>query len=79
MILLCISTLALSGCLALTLVGGAVGMGDSFYKDMKIKKLEKKIDALEKINEQKEPKPYIPSYTQMETWQKGLYDGQPKK
>jgi hypothetical protein len=72
--LLCISTLALSGCLALTLAGGAVGMGDSFYKDHKINKLEKKIEALEKANKIKKPKPYVPSYTEMDTFTKGFYD-----
>jgi len=72
--LLCISTLALSGCLALTLAGGAVGMGDSFYKDHKINKLEKKIEALEKANKIKKHKPYVPSYTEMDTFTKGFYD-----
>jgi hypothetical protein len=74
---LCILTLALNGCLALTLAGGAVGMGDSFYKDHKINKLEKKIEALEKLEESnkiKKPKPYVPSYTEMDGFTKGFYD-----
>ena len=41
------SILVLNGCLALTVVGGVVGSVDSFAKEMKINKLEKKIDALE--------------------------------
>ena len=76
--LILISTLALSGCLGLTLVGGAVGMGDSYMKDMKIKKIEKKIEKLEKQLEDKKaeakPKPYVPAYYDMETFNKGIYD-----
>ena len=40
------SILVLNGCLALTVVGGVVGRVDSFAKEMKINKLDKKIDAL---------------------------------
>mgnify|MGYP001472809802 CR=1 FL=1 len=75
-----ISALAVSGCLGLTIVGGAVGMGDSYMKDMKIKKIEKKIEALEKQLEDKtveakpKSKPYVPAYYDMDTFNKGIYD-----
>ena len=77
--LLCISTLALSGCLALTLAGGAVSMGDSLDKNRRIDGIESRIEKLEKANEIKKPKPYVPSYVDMETWKKGLYNGEPRK
>ena len=71
---LCISTLALSGCLALTLAGGAVGMGDSLDKNRRIDGIESRLEKLEEANKIKKPKPYVPSYTEMDTFTKGFYD-----
>ena len=77
--LLCISILALNGCIGLTVVGAAVGVGDSLDKNRRINEIETRIEKLEKANEIKKPKPYVPSYVDMETWKKGLYNGEPRK
>ena len=77
--LLCISILALNGCIGLTVVGGLVGLGDSLDKNRRIDGIESRIEKLEKANEIKKPKPYVPSYVDMETWKKGLYNGEPRK
>jgi len=60
-------------------VGGLVGLGDSLDKNRRIDGIESRIEKLEKANEIKKPKPYVPSYVDMETWKKGLYNGEPKK
>ena len=70
---LCILTLALNGCL-LTIAGGAIGIGDSLDKNRRMDGIESRINKLEKANETKKPKPYVPSYTEMDTFTKGFYD-----
>jgi hypothetical protein len=60
-------------------VGGLVGLGDSLDKNRRIDGIESRIEKLEKANEIKKPKPYVPSYVDMETWKKGLYNGEPRK
>ena len=51
MSLMCISTLALSGCLAITVLSGTIGVVDSVAKEIKINKLEKKLIELKKGKE----------------------------
>jgi hypothetical protein len=70
---LCILTLALNGCL-LTIAGGAIGIADSLDKNRRMDGIESRINKLEKANETKKPKPYVPSYTEMDTFTKGFYD-----
>ena len=41
------SILALSGCMAMTVVSGIIGGVDSVAKEIKINKLEKKLDEIE--------------------------------
>ena len=41
------SILALNGCMAMTVVSGIIGGVDSVAKEIKINKLEKKLDELE--------------------------------
>ena len=65
MSLMCISTLALSGCLAVTVLSGTIGVVDSLAKEIKINKLEKKFMEL-KESKEREDKPYIPSYKDMD-------------
>ena len=60
-------------------MGAAVGLGDSLDKNRRINEIETRIEKLEKANEIKKPKPYVPSYVDMETWKKGLYNGEPRK
>ena len=71
--LLCISILALNGCIGLTVIGAAVGLGDSLDKNRRINEIETRIEKLEKANEIKKPKPYVPSYANMDSFNKGLY------
>jgi len=71
---LCISTLALNGCLALTVAGGAVGLADSIEKNRRMDIIEKRILALETPKKISKFKPYIPSYTTMDTFTKSFYD-----
>ncbi len=71
---LCILTLALNGCLLVTIAGGAIGIGDSLDKNRRMDGIESRINKLEKANETKKPKPYVPSYTEMDTFTKGFYD-----
>ena len=73
MILICTLTLALNGCL-LTVAGGAIGIADSLDKNRRMDGIESRINKLEKANETKKPKPYVPSYTEMDTFTKGFYD-----
>ena len=47
MILMFMSILALSGCMAMTVISGVIGSVDSVAKEIKINKLEKKLDKLE--------------------------------
>lgn len=46
--LICISTLALNGCMAITIISGVVGGVDSVAKEIKINKLEKQIEDIKK-------------------------------
>ena len=46
--LLCISILALNGCMAMTIISGVVGGVDSVAKEIKINKLEKEIEEIKK-------------------------------
>ena len=62
---MCISTLALSGCLAVTVLSGTIGVVDSLAKEIKINKLEKKFMEL-KESKEREDKHYIPSYKDMD-------------
>ena len=48
--LICISTLALSGCMALTLVSGVVGGVDSVAKEIKINKLKQIQERRQSLN-----------------------------
>ena len=48
MSLICISTLALNGCMAMTIISGVVGGVDSVAKEIKINKLEKEIEKMKK-------------------------------
>ena len=48
MSLMFISILALNGCMAMTVVSGIIGGVDSVAKEIKINKLEKKLDKLER-------------------------------
>jgi hypothetical protein len=63
--LLCISILALNGCIGLTVVGGAIGIVDSIEKNRRMDRIELRIDALEKSKDVAEHKPYVPSYHNM--------------
>jgi len=76
MSLICISIPVVSGCLPVTLFTGAAGVGDSMYKSHQIGAIEKRIAYLESLLEKKyKPyQPYIPSYVDMETFKKGIYD-----
>ena len=42
------SILALNGCMAMTVISGVIGSVDSVAKEIKINKLEKKLDEIEK-------------------------------
>ena len=72
--LMCTSILVVSACLPLTIVGGGVGIVDGLLKDSKIKALEKKVQAIEDKLKKDAPQPYVPSYVDMELFNKGLYD-----
>ena len=63
--LLCISILALNGCLPVTIAGGAIGIVDSIEKNRRMDRIELRIDALEKSKDVAEHKPYVPSYHNM--------------
>ena len=63
--LLCISILALNGCLPVTIVGGVIGISDSIGKNRRMDRIELRIDALEKSKDVAEHKPYVPSYHNM--------------
>jgi len=74
--LICISILVVSGCLPFTIVGGVVGIGDSLDKAHRMNEIEQKIIQLESLLAKKDKpyQPYIPSYVDMETFKKGIYD-----
>ena len=63
--LLCTLIIALSGCLPVTIAGGAIGIVDSIGKNRRMDRIELRIDALEKSNDVAEHKPYVPSYHNM--------------
>lgn len=65
MSLLCTLIIALSGCLPVTIAGGAIGIVDSIGKNRRMDRIELRIDALEKSNDVAEHKPYVPSYHNM--------------
>ena len=68
-------SLILSACLpALTVVSGAVGVGDSLYKTTQIKEIERRLDSMEKKLNKDKIEPYVPSYVDMESFNKGLLD-----
>ena len=48
MSLICISTLVLNGCMAVTIISGVVGGVDSVAKEIKINKLDKEIEKMKK-------------------------------
>ena len=49
--LICTSILVLNGCVVMTVVSGVVGAVDSVAKEIKINKLEKKLNELKKGKE----------------------------
>tara|TARA_Y100001963_G_scaffold99187_1_gene136530 strand:- start:877 stop:1074 length:198 start_codon:yes stop_codon:yes gene_type:complete len=49
-----LSTFLLGGCLPFTIISGAAGLGDSYLKEKKIEKLNKKIDKLEETREKRQ-------------------------
>tara|TARA_R100000329_G_C7545854_1_gene192820 strand:- start:50 stop:259 length:210 start_codon:yes stop_codon:yes gene_type:complete len=55
----------LGGCLPVTVLTGVVSVGDSYLKEMKIKKLDKKIKYLEKKRENEREKRQIDSMLQI--------------
>ena len=55
----------LGGCLPVTVLTGVVSVGDSFLKEMKIEKLDKKIKHLEKKRENEREKRQIDSMLQI--------------
>ncbi len=55
----------LGGCLPVTVLTGVVGVGDSYLKEMKIEKLDKKIKYLEKKRENEREKRQIDSMLQI--------------
>ena len=59
---------------AATLITGAAGIGDSLYKSKQIKDLDHRLTKIEESLKEKEIKPYVPSYVNMELFNKGLYD-----
>ena len=63
--LLCTLIVALSGCLPVTIAGGAIGIVDSIGKNRRMDRIELRIDALEKSKDVAEHKPYVPSYQNM--------------
>ena len=65
MSLLCTLVIALSGCLPVTIAGGAIGIVDSIGKNRRMDRIELRIDALEKSKDVAEHKPYVPSYHNM--------------
>mgnify|MGYP001272023863 FL=1 len=55
----------LGGCLPVTVLTGVVSVGDSYLKEMKIEKLDKKIKHLEKKRENEREKRQIDSMLQI--------------
>jgi len=66
--------LVVSGCLPVTIVGGVFGIGDSMHKTLQIEAIIKRLNRLEKSQQRYEIRPYIPSYVDMDTFKKGIYD-----
>ena len=71
--LILISTLSLNGCIGLTLAGAAVGGVNALDKEHRISKIEKQLEKLMKEKEESKPKLYVPSYSDMDSFNKGLY------
>ena len=74
--LICISILSLSACTSIaTVLTGTIGVTDSLYKSYQISEMKTRLDRMEKIVKKKEDrfKPYVPSYVNMELFNKGLY------
>ena len=68
MSLMFMSILALSGCMAITVIGGVISGVDSVAKELKIKKLETKINEMKDNREKSSDKTstvYVPSYHDM--------------
>jgi hypothetical protein len=74
MSLISISILVVSGCLPFTIVGGVLGVGDSMHKSNQIEAIIKRLNRLEKSQQRHKINPYIPSYVDMDTFKKGIYD-----
>ena len=71
--LILISTLSLNGCIGLTLAGAAVGGVNAINKEHRITKIERQLEKLMKEKEESKPKLYVPSYSDMDSFNKGLY------
>ena len=75
--LICILTLGLNACLPLTIFGGAVGVADSLHKSQQIGEIQNRLNKIENLIKENEDriKPYVPSFVDMDTYNKSFIDG----